>query len=293
MRIAGTLFLLIGSLTSNSCADIIFSTFGVDDSFGGNGLGAIQGESAGTSGNFDQAASFTIGASNAYLTSIALGIAVEEATNNGNGAGPVDVILAADDGGLPGATLLTLPVNVDTVGYQVIFAAVSAWPTILSADTTYWVVADGKSTFNGTWGYSRKVGPTAQRFNDGNWRLNPTIGDRAYPPGASYAFRIEGRLVPEPATYVTFAAALGALLMCVRQPRNKKGSERFIENSIAVGTAVAGGPPHRSVREALPHTAPTLSRARNRWSGYGCRMRGRGRWRRTSCCIRCQVQRER
>ena len=30
--------------------------------------------------------------------------------------------------------------------------------------------------------------------------------------------------------------------------------------SIAVGTAVAGGPPHRSVREELPHTAPTLGR---------------------------------
>ena len=33
---------------------------------------------------------------------------------------------------------------------------------------------------------------------------------------------------------------------------------------IAVGTAVAGGPPHRSVREGFPHTAPTSSRARNR-----------------------------
>ncbi len=30
---------------------------------------------------------------------------------------------------------------------------------------------------------------------------------------------------------------------------------------IAVGTAIAGCPPHRSVREELPHTAPTLSRA--------------------------------
>jgi hypothetical protein len=28
--------------------------------------------------------------------------------------------------------------------------------------------------------------------------------------------------------------------------------------SIAVGTAVTGGPPHRSVREGLPHTAPPL-----------------------------------
>ncbi len=35
-------------------------------------------------------------------------------------------------------------------------------------------------------------------------------------------------------------------------------------DSIAVGTAVAGGPPHRSVREGFPHTAPTSSRARNR-----------------------------
>ena len=30
-------------------------------------------------------------------------------------------------------------------------------------------------------------------------------------------------------------------------------------NEIAVGTAIAGHPPHRSVREELPHTAPPLS----------------------------------
>jgi hypothetical protein len=36
---------------------------------------------------------------------------------------------------------------------------------------------------------------------------------------------------------------------------------------IAVGTAVTGGPPRRSVREELPHTALALSRARNRCSG--------------------------
>ena len=32
-------------------------------------------------------------------------------------------------------------------------------------------------------------------------------------------------------------------------------------SGIAVGTAVAGSPPHRSVREVFPHTAPALSRA--------------------------------
>jgi hypothetical protein len=37
--------------------------------------------------------------------------------------------------------------------------------------------------------------------------------------------------------------------------------------TIAVGTAIAGGPPRRSVREELPHTAPTLSRAPSRLFG--------------------------
>ncbi len=36
---------------------------------------------------------------------------------------------------------------------------------------------------------------------------------------------------------------------------------------IAVGTVVADGPPHRSVREAFPHTALAASRARNRSPG--------------------------
>ena len=36
---------------------------------------------------------------------------------------------------------------------------------------------------------------------------------------------------------------------------------------IAVGTAVTSGPPRRSVREELPHTALALSRARKRCSG--------------------------
>jgi len=31
-------------------------------------------------------------------------------------------------------------------------------------------------------------------------------------------------------------------------------------NRVAVGTALAGGPPHRSVHEELPHTAPTSGR---------------------------------
>ena len=46
----------------------------------------------------------------------------------------------------------------------------------------------------------------------------------------------------------------------MRQPRK----QQFLFSGIAVGTAVAGGPPRRSVREELPHTAPALSLARYR-----------------------------
>ena len=44
-----------------------------------------------------------------------------------------------------------------------------------------------------------------------------------------------------------------------RMREQKKGTGTFLRKKvIAVGTAVAGGPPHRSVREELPHTAPPL-----------------------------------
>ena len=39
--------------------------------------------------------------------------------------------------------------------------------------------------------------------------------------------------------------------------------------SVAVGTGIAPRPPHRSVRAALPHTAPALSHDAKRSLGYG------------------------
>ena len=59
----------------------------------------------------------------------------------------------------------------------------------------------------------------------------------------------------------------------------------------AVGMALTGHPPHRSVREVFPHTAPALSRARNLVSGCGWRIRGRGKYRRATRNIRLQFQR--
>ena len=49
-----------------------------------------------------------------------------------------------------------------------------------------------------------------------------------------------------------------------RRPRAKspagrasRGGERRINNAFAVGTALTGGPPHRSQRALLTHWAPT------------------------------------
>ncbi|QEG43134.1 hypothetical protein UC8_51780 [Roseimaritima ulvae] len=62
---------------------------------------------------------------------------------------------------------------------------------------------------------------------------------------------------------------------------------------FAVGTAVTGGPPHRSVLEELPHTAPALSRARKRMLGYGWITRSGGKYFSIRRLMRTHVQRER
>ena len=48
---------------------------------------------------------------------------------------------------------------------------------------------------------------------------------------------------------------------------SKQVVETYMQRMVAVGTALTSRPPHRSVLEALPHTAPASSRTRNRASG--------------------------
>ena len=54
-------------------------------------------------------------------------------------------------------------------------------------------------------------------------------------------------------------ALRSAPLRTHRNSANLRRSHRPAQpaSAVAVGTALAGGPPHRSVRAALPHTAPT------------------------------------
>jgi hypothetical protein len=181
-----TVGLLVGSTWLSSAA-VIFNNFGPGDSFGPFGL-LLQGEDVGTIANVDQAASFTVGANNYLLTSIELGLGVAEGK-----AGPLDVILAADAGGEPGAALETISLNLLS-GEQVTFAAASG-STLLSANTTYWVIADAKGTLDGGWNRNNigDLGVTAGRsaktgtVDYGPWDVRDPDEDQ-------FALRVSGRI---------------------------------------------------------------------------------------------------
>lgn len=197
----GWLVVFLGlGLPGSASAATIFDNFGPGNSFSASGR-IVQGPAVGTIGDVDQASSFTVGATDFLLTNISLGINVQSPPNVGTG--PLDVLLTTDAGGSPGAVLRTLPINVNSTGEQVI--TVVDGTQILDANTTYWVVADGMGEFDGSWRFNDTgdVGLTAGRSNGNPWNVRPA-DDR-------YALRVEGRVVPEPATPWLLSLGLGSL----------------------------------------------------------------------------------
>ncbi len=160
------------SLFSAARADIIFNNFGAGDTFGNSGL-LLQGPAVGTIGDVNQAAAFTVGATDVILTSVQLGI---NTGGTGPGTGPIDVLLAANAAGLPGATLQSSLVNVNVSGKQVISAGYNG-TLQLSANTTYWVVADTEGTFDGGWNFNTTgdTGLTAGQTEGNPWSLHARI----------------------------------------------------------------------------------------------------------------------
>lgn len=181
-------------------ADDVFSNLGAGDSFDVVGR-ILQGETVGTIGNVDQASTFTVGAISYSLTSLELGLGI-------SATGPLDVILAADAGGSPGATLETISLNLNAGADTLAFAAASG-STMLDANTTYWVIADAKGSFDGAWRFNTTgdTGLTAGRSAPvnstayGPWNLRPD--------DERYALRVQGNVVPEPASVVLLLLGFG------------------------------------------------------------------------------------
>jgi hypothetical protein len=141
------------SLVSTAQGVVIFSNFGAGDSFSNTGL-LLQGPAVGTIADVNQAAQFTVPAGDYALTQVELGLSI-------NGTGPLNIILAADGGGLPGATLVSAIVNVGAAGQQIVSSALA--PILLSGGTSYWVIADGEGALNGGWNFNNigEIGLTA------------------------------------------------------------------------------------------------------------------------------------
>jgi hypothetical protein len=181
--------ILLAGASASTFGDIIFNSFGPGNSFSSGGR-LLQGENVFNIGNVDQAASFVVGPNNYAVTSITLGLTVGGI--NG-GAGPIDFVLTTDNSGVPGGVLETLSGNVASGSTQVITRSASG-ATILNANTTYWIIADAKGLFDGSWGFNDQgiKGLTAGRsansgtVNYGAWSTRPNDDQ--------LAFRVEGRI---------------------------------------------------------------------------------------------------
>jgi hypothetical protein len=184
---------------SSARGDIVFNNFGAADAFGNSGR-LLQGESVGTIGDVDQAVSFTVGGSPYNLTLVSLGINIG---GPGVNTGLLDVEIWSNAAGLPGAALDVVTLNVNSQGKQIVTANFGGSPQ-LSAGTTYWIVADARTTLDGGWNFNSTgdVGNTAGRSDNGPWSLR-VDDDRM-------ALRVEGTLVPEPASVAMLGLAAAA-----------------------------------------------------------------------------------
>jgi hypothetical protein len=195
-------------------ADVVFDNFGPGMTFPVAGL-VLQGESVGNIGNVDQAASFITGANEVFVTDVKLGIYVSSPANSPfDGRGPLDIIIASDAAGLPGAAISTRTLNVNTYLDQIVDASFGG-AVHLDPGTQYWIIADAKTTFDGAWEDNPigDKGPSAGRSNNGPWSIHS-------PSTLRRVFQVSGRLgVPEP-TSVGLLSALVAVGCIARRRKS-------------------------------------------------------------------------
>lgn len=195
---AALFVLAVTAVCSCSHAAVIFNNFDAADDFQ-NGGRILEGPDVGSIGDVNQANFFTMGPDSHSMTSISLGLWVNDSPTIGTGL--LNVVIAADDGGSPGAALRTLPINVNSTGKQIVTVPDDG-SFVLNANTNYWIIADGEEEFRGSWLFNSigDNGLTAGQTEGNPWNVRS-------PDLPRYAMRIEGR-VPEPSTLLLAAVCM-------------------------------------------------------------------------------------
>lgn len=199
--------IVIAGTGSPAQAAVFFNNFGAGDDFSNVGR-ILEGPDVMSIGDVNQA-NFYVPMEAHTVESISLGIFVNDSPAIGTGL--LNVVVAADAAGAPGAALQTLPIDVMSTGKQIVTATADG-SLMLSAGTPYWIIADAEEAFRGSWNFNT-IGDndlTAGQSEPNPWNVRSPDEER-------YAMRIEG-VVPEPSTLLLVCAGLLGFAFRRRRP---------------------------------------------------------------------------
>lgn len=185
----------IGTVQSN--AAVIYSTLGPGNSYN-TGIGWT------ISSSQYIAMPFTVTGGDYFFNS------AEAALFGSGGGGNVILRLRANNAGLPGSILETIPLG-GVTGVPNLLTANSTIQSVLQNGNTYWLEILPASGFLGGWNWANAgfTGPFAFSNNGGVTYFNTS--------GQLSAFRINGTLTPEPLSVLVFGGVLAAGGLAVRR----------------------------------------------------------------------------